>query len=60
MYAKFVGTVHVLSFETSGEGLGAVRNGMFVSERCGDGDMVVGRMYAELTDEDRNKLAAAG
>ena len=35
-------------------------NGMFVSERCGDGDMVVGRMYAELTDEDRNKLAAAG
>jgi hypothetical protein len=33
---------------------------MFVSERCGDGDMVVGRMYAELTDEDRNKLAAAG
>ena len=57
--AKFVGTPHVLSFETAGEGAGAVRNGMFVSERCTDGDMIVGRIYAELTDEDRKKLASA-
>ena len=59
MIAKFVGTPHVLSFETAGEGAGAVRNGMFVSERCTDGDMIVGRIYAELTDEDRKKLASA-
>ena len=57
--AKFVGTPHVLSFETAGEGAGAVRHGMFVSERCTDGDMIVGRIYAELTDEDRKKLASA-
>ena len=54
------GTWYWLSCKPSCEGLGAVRNVMFMSERLGDGDMVVGRMYAELTDKDMNKLAAAG
>ena len=43
VYATFAGATHVLAFETAGEGDTAVPLGMFVSERCSDGDMVVGR-----------------
>ena len=43
VYAAFAGATHVLAFETAGEGDTAVPLGMFVSERCSDGDMVVGR-----------------
>tara|TARA_B110000977_G_scaffold135556_2_gene172446 strand:- start:3313 stop:3552 length:240 start_codon:yes stop_codon:yes gene_type:complete len=41
VFVRFVGSLHVLTFEPSelDEPLG-----MFVSERCADGDMVVGRV----------------
>ena len=47
--ANFVGATHVLQFEDEGEGEDAKPFGMFVSERCHDGDMVVGRMVEENT-----------
>mmetsp|Transcript_13669 Transcript_13669/g.57466 ORF Transcript_13669/g.57466 Transcript_13669/m.57466 type:complete len:1028 (+) Transcript_13669:429-3512(+) len=40
VFARFVGAVHVLTFEPDDEG---EPYAMFVSERCQDGDMVVGR-----------------
>ena len=47
VFANFVGATHVLQFEDEGEGEDAKPFGMFVSERCHDGDMVVGRMVEE-------------
>ena len=43
VWARFVGSMHVLTFEDVGEGKARKELGMFVSERCADGDMVVGR-----------------
>jgi hypothetical protein len=40
VFARFVGAVHVLTFEPDDEG---EPYAVFVSERCQDGDMVVGR-----------------
>ena len=51
VFAKFAGATHVLSFETAGEGDAAVPLGMFVSERCSDGDMVIGRAVEGDDDE---------
>ena len=42
LWADFAGTHHLLKFETP-EGSDA-ENSMFVSERCGDGSLVVGRL----------------
>jgi hypothetical protein len=42
-----VGSVHALTFEDAGEGEGKTPLGMFVSERCSDGDMVVGRIVEQ-------------
>ena len=39
IFAEFVGTKHLLRFEESG----GDPSGMFISERCTDGDVVVGR-----------------
>ena len=51
VFARFVGSVHVLTFEDSGQDEGKINLGMFVSERCSDGDMVVGR----IVDSNNNK-----
>ena len=40
VFARFVGAVHVLTFEPGEQG---EPHAVFVSERCQDGDMVVGR-----------------
>ena len=42
VWADFGGAHHLLKFETP-EGAGAAANSMFVSERCADGNLVVGR-----------------
>jgi hypothetical protein len=42
VWADFGGAHHLLKFETP-EGEGAAANSMFVSERCSDGNLVVGR-----------------
>ena len=42
VWADFGGAHHLLKFETP-EGEGAAANSMFVSERCADGNLVVGR-----------------
>ena len=40
VWADFVGAHHLLKFETP---QGGAKNSMFISERCGDGTLIVGR-----------------
>ena len=50
VFARFVGAVHVLTFESDDEG---EPYAVFVSERCQDGDMVVGRAVSGGARADR-------
>ena len=50
VFARFVGAVHVLTFEPDDEG---EPYAVFVSERCQDGDMVVGRAVSGGARADR-------
>tara|TARA_B100001778_G_scaffold294716_1_gene266535 strand:- start:689 stop:2317 length:1629 start_codon:yes stop_codon:yes gene_type:complete len=46
VFAEFAGVKHLLTFENIGEN-NALHDAVFVSERCTDGDQVIGRVVAQ-------------